>query len=148
MAATTYTSNSYQQTDILTASPMQLIIMLYDECLKSLDKAVAAFQVDDPSRIATIGSNLLHAQNIVTELAISLDMENGGEIAHNLHRLYDFALNHLSQANVQQNVQPIHEVITMLSELRDAWTQVAQHEVKSEVARPTATGKSTFRITG
>ena len=145
--ANMYQTNSYQQTDVLTASPMQLIIMLYDDCLKSLEKALQGFQVEGPESIEVIGRHLLHAQDVITELAISLDMEKGGEIAQNLHRLYDFALSHLSTANVKQEMKPIQDVISILSELKEAWTEVAKHEpVSSEPTHPVE--KGTFQITG
>lgn len=145
--ATMYQTNTYQQTDVMTASPMQLVLMLYEECLRALDKAEKAFLLNGPSRIEIIGKNLLHAQDVITELAISLDMDNGGEIAQNLHRLYDFSLSHLSMANVQQIVQPIRDVVTIMTELKEAWTEVAKQEpVGEEPSRPADRG--TFRITG
>ncbi len=120
--------NAYQQMDINTASPMQLVIMLYDEAIKSLDKAERAFSIEDPSRIEEIGNHLLHAQDCITELAISLDMEQGGEISHNLHRLYDFMINHLSEANVQKKEKNVQDVRNILKELREAWQEVANNE--------------------
>lgn len=145
--ATMYQTNTYQQTDVMTASPMQLVLMLYEECIRSLEKAEKAFRQDDPTRIETIGKNLLHAQDVITELAISLDMENGGEIAENLHRLYDFALSHLSTANVQQKLQPVRDVIVIMTELKEAWIEVAKQEpVREQPARPVDHGS--FHITG
>jgi len=133
----------------MTASPMQLIIMLYDECLRSLDKGIAAFAVESPDRFEQVGTHLLHAQDVITELAISLDMEKGGEIAHNLHRLYDFAMSHLSRANVQQNVKPVHTVVTIMTELKEAWLEVAKSEpVAEETAPPRAVERGTFQMTG
>ncbi|MDD2235978.1 MAG: flagellar export chaperone FliS [Kiritimatiellae bacterium] len=145
--ATMYQTNTYQQTDVMTASPMQLVLMLYEECIRSLEKAEKAFRQEDPARIEIIGKNLLHAQDVITELAISLDMENGGEIAENLHRLYDFTLSHLSTANVQQKLQPVRDVIVIMTELKEAWTEVAKQEpVRVETARPVEHGS--FHITG
>ena len=146
-AATMYQTNTYQQTDVLTASPMQLVLMLYDECLRTLEKAEKAFQINGPNRIEAVGKNLLHAQDVITELAISLDMERGGEIAQNLHRLYDFSINHISMANVQQKVQPVRDVISIMTELKEAWQEVAKQEpVGEEPTHPVERG--TFRITG
>ena len=145
--ATMYQTNSYQQTDVMTASPMQLVIMLYDECIRSLEKAEKAFEQNEPTRIEVIGRNLLHAQDVITELAISLDMENGGEIAENLHRLYDFTLSHLSMANVQQKVQPVRDVLVIMNELKEAWGEVAKQEpVRETATRPVEHGS--FHITG
>ena len=128
------TVRKYQELNITTASPMELILMLYDECLRSLDKAAKAFDQEGPERIETISNNLLHAQDIITELAVSLDMEKGGEIAQNLQRLYDFMVNHLSRANVNKEIRPIQEVRKMMNELRDAWAEVARKEPPREHA--------------
>jgi flagellar secretion chaperone FliS len=114
----------YRENKVKTASPMQLILLLYDECLRSLSKAQKAFDIDGPERFETIGNHLLHAQDIITELAVSLDMEQGGEVAKNLHNLYDFMVNHLSDANVKKQPQAIADVQKMMTELREAWQQV------------------------
>jgi len=121
-------ANSYKQNVILTASPMELIVMLYDEGISSLSKAEAAFQIEGPERIQEISNNLIHAQDIITELAVSLNMEKGGEIAEHLHRLYDFMLNHLAKANASKRAKPISEVRELLCELRESWKQVAAQE--------------------
>ncbi len=115
---------AYRETDVKTASPMQLIIMLYDECLRTLEKAERAFDLDEPERIEAVNTHLLHAQDVITELAVSLDLEKGGEIAANLHNLYDFMVNHLSEANVQKDLKRVKDVHKMMSELRESWQEV------------------------
>ncbi len=137
------TVRKYQELNVTTASPMQLILMLYDECIRALDRAETGFAIEDnPTlRNETIGNNILHAQDIITELAVSLDMEKGGEIAINLQRLYDFMVNHLTTANVNKEVKPLREVRTMMADLREAWREVAKHENLSE-ANSTPTPKT------
>ena len=119
---------TYREMNIATASPMQLILMLYDECLKSLDLAEKAFAISGPERIEQISNHMLHAQDVVTELAIALDFEKGGEIAHNLHRLYDFMIKHMSHANVKKDLKALQDVRRLILELREAWTEVARNE--------------------
>ena len=126
------TAENYRQTQIMTASPMELIIMLYDEAIRSLTTAEEAFKDERPDRIPEINNNLLKAQNIITELTVALDMEKGGAIATNLQRLYDFMSRHLSNANVSKTERPIKEVREMMGELRDAWKQVAEKEPRPE----------------
>ena len=133
------TARKYQELNVTTASPMELILMLYDECIRSLDKAEKAFETpSEPERIEVIGNNLLHAQDIITELAVSLDMEKGGEIARNLQRLYDFMVNHLSHANVNKQIKPIQDVRKIMSELREAWFEIS----KQEPSRPQETAQT------
>lgn len=131
--------NNYRQTHISSASPMELVLMLYDEAIRSLSKAEESFTVTTPERFETIHQNIMHAQNVITELAVSLDMGRGGEIAANLQRLYDFMHHHLCHANARKIVEPIREVRLMLEELRDAWKTVAKSEVQTN-GRSAATG--------
>ena len=128
------TARKYQEINITTASPMELVVFLYDECIRTLEKAEQAFEIAEPNRIEAISNSLLHAQDIITELAVSLDMERGGEIAHNLQRLYDFMVNHLSQANIRKEPQPIRDVRKMMTDLREAWAEVAKKEPPREEA--------------
>jgi flagellar protein FliS len=118
--------NQYQKTAVNTATAMELVLMVYDECIRSLDKAEEAFKLEGPERIEPIGNHLRHAQDAITELSVSLDMERGGEIAENLNRLYNFMTNHLSQANLKKELQPVRDVKEMLVDLRGAWSQVAE----------------------
>lgn len=143
-----YNARKYQETQIMTASPMQLILMMYDECIQSLEKALIAFEHEGPERIQNINNNILHAEDVITELAVSLDMDKGGEIAQNLHRLYDFMIFHLSQANVKHEVKPVQEVKKMMTELREAWGKVAEQEPQRDDAAPQMSGKSTISING
>jgi len=128
------TPTKYQQTQVMTASPMELIVMMYDECITTLEKAEKSFEhvSDGPDRIQALNNTLLHAEDIISELAISLDMERGGEIAKNLHRLYDFMIYYLSQANTKQILKPIVEVRKMMVELRQSWQKVAIQEPARE----------------
>jgi flagellar protein FliS len=130
-------TNHYQSMNVSTASPMDLVIMLYDECVKTLDRADAAFDLSGPASIEAISNHLLHAEDILTELTVSLDYEKGGDIATHLHRLYDFMIAHISEANVRKERNRIHEVRRMLLDLREAWVQVAKME--NEQSQPAAT---------
>ena len=122
------TVRKYQEINVNTASPMELIVMLYDECIRSLEKAEKAFAIEGPERIENINNALLHAQDIITELAVSLDMEKGGVIAQNLQKLYDFMVNHLSHANIIKIVKPVSDVKAMMLDLREAWKEIAAKE--------------------
>jgi len=121
-------TEDYRNTQVMTASPMELIIMLYDECIRALNKAEDAFEIEGPEYLQEVNNNLLHAQDIITELAVSLDMDKGGEIAFNLQRLYEFMVNHLGDANVKKDVAPVIEVRELMKELRETWQQVAKQE--------------------
>ncbi|NCD35005.1 MAG: flagellar export chaperone FliS [Spartobacteria bacterium] len=134
--------NSYQQNDVLTASPAQLIGMLYDEALRSLDRASEGFEINDPSSYEIVGNNLIHTQEVLTELVISLDFERGGEIALNLKRIYEFCNGHLSTANIEHRIEPIRDVRSILVELREAWREVIKKEMETAVDTSAAASPS------
>ena len=142
------TAKRYQETHVMTASPMQLILMLYDECIQSLDRAEKAMNIQEPNRIEQINNQLLHAEDIITELSVSLDMEKGGEIANNLHRLYDFMLYHLSQANLKKQLKPIVEVRKMMVDLREAWQKVAEQEPGQEEPAQSSNSRTAILMNG
>jgi flagellar protein FliS len=81
--------SAYKETKVKTASQGQLIIMLYDEAVKQLDRGLDLLNKNivgrkDPAKIEQIGKTLRKTQEIITELMVSLDFEQGGEIAKNL----------------------------------------------------------------
>jgi flagellar secretion chaperone FliS len=138
MVATGY-ARTYQTQSVLTASPGQLVLMLYDGALRFLSLARTAFEVrsDDPRRIETINRNLLKAQNIIAELQGVINHEAGREVAANLDRLYNYYNRRLLEANLKKDVAPVIEVERLLQELRDAWAEMLH---RNEAATLTTTG--------
>jgi flagellar protein FliS len=123
-------ARTYRTNAILTASPGQLVLMLYDGALKALALAREAFaQAEgEPRRIEVINDQLLKAQAILDELQAGLNLEAGGELAGTMHRLYDYHNRRLFEANLQKREEPVIEVEALVRELRDAWAQMlAQH---------------------
>ncbi len=123
---------NYVANQVLTASPAELIMMLYDEGLRSLKKTEAAFAMETPDRFETINNNLLHAQAVIQELLLSLDLEKGGDLARSLSRLYDFMLRHLRHANTEKSLQSVVEIREMLASLRESWQHVVETEQESK----------------
>lgn len=125
MVASGY-ARTYRATAVLTASPGQLVLMLYDGALKALAIARDAFahSAEDPSRIQVINEQLLKAQAIINELQAGLNMEVGGEFARTMHRLYDYHNRRLLEANLRKQVEPVIEVERLVRELREAWAQM------------------------
>lgn len=139
-------AENYRQTQVMTASPMELVLMLYDEGIRSLRNAEEAFKIETPDRIEKINNGILRAQDVIAELTLSLDMEKGGEIANNLERLYDFMINHLSGANVRKTVKPLKEVRELLSELKEAWQKVAEKEPAGQERSSAGSRTGTIQI--
>jgi flagellar protein FliS len=96
--------------------------MLYDGALRALERALPGFSHDDPAEANMIvHNNLQHAQEIVRELNYALNMEQGGECAATLRRLYDYFDRRIWESNIRKRREGIDEVIQHLTELRDAW---------------------------
>jgi flagellar protein FliS len=116
---------SYRQVATKTATPGQLVLMLFDGALRFLDKALIGFDLDDPldSNLA-INNNIIKAQEILRELNSSLNMEQGGEFAATMRRLYNYYDLQLSQSNLQKDPAGVQLVIRLLSVIRGAWAEM------------------------
>ena len=116
---------SYRQVATKTATPGQLVLMLFDGALRFLDKALVGFDLDDPldSNLA-INNNILKAQEILRELNMSLNMEKGGEFATTMRRLYNYYDLQLSQSNLRKDPSGVDLVIRLLSVIRGAWAEM------------------------
>lgn len=123
-------ARTYRANAILTASPGQLVLMLYDGALKAMALAREAFEMspEEPRRIQVINEHLLKAQAIISELQNGLNMEIGGEFSRTMHRLYDYHNRRLLEANLKKRVEPVIEVERLVRELRDAWAQMLSQQ--------------------
>ncbi len=115
--------NAYKETSIKTASRGKLVLMLYDGAIKQID--IAHDLLEKKSKhYDKINNSIIKAQDIVTELMVSLDFEKGGEIAKNLFSLYMFFNQQLVQANISKDAELLKKIRDMLAELRETWVEV------------------------
>lgn len=128
-------ARAYQNQSILTASPGQLVLLMYDGALRFMAQARAGFalEADNPRRIESINTALLRTQAILQEMRANLNMEAGGEVAENLDRLYDYHLRRLMQSNLRKDEEPLIEVEGLVRTLRDAWAEMLRNS-ESRVA--------------
>ena len=122
--------STYRETRVKTASQGQLILMLYDEAVKHLDRGLELINLNiggrkNPGNIEKISRAILKTQEIITELTVSLDFEQGGEIAKNLFSLYTWFNRELLESNIHQDAKRIGAVRQQLSDLRSAWAEIA-----------------------
>ena len=121
--------STYREIRVNTASQGQLIIMLYNEAVRQLDKALDLLKLNDtkkdPGRIEIIGKAIVKTQEIVCELMVSLDFEKGGDIAANLFSLYTWFNRELMEANISQDARRLTVVRNLLDDLRGAWQEIA-----------------------
>jgi flagellar protein FliS len=112
-----YTTRSTQ-----TASPGQLVVMLYDGFLRFTAQARDAMERRDPGEA---GLKLSRAQAILSELRGSLDMSQG-PVAQNLASIYAWVLERMTAARLEQRVEELDEARRPMTELRSAWAQIAR----------------------
>lgn len=119
-------SKQYKENSLYTMSPEELTLMLYNGLIKFLMKAEEALI---EKRIESANSNLIRAQDIVSEFIASLDMNY--EVSTGLMLMYDYMSRRLREANVKKNVEMVNEVMEYAKELRDAW-QAAMKIAKTD----------------
>ena len=110
------------ESGVMSASPHQLIVMLFDGAQSALVRArILMNQGDIPAKGAAISK----AIDIINNgLNAGLDLEKGGEMAENLSALYDYMSRRLLHANLHNDEQAITEVIALLDNIADAWRQI------------------------
>jgi len=114
-------TNAYQQyqyNSIMSASPERLLIMLFEGALKFV--RLARKDIEEKN-IAGANYNLTRAQEIIMELDQSLDMSY--DISEGLSKIYDFLYRQLIEANIRKDAAVLDTVETMLTELRDTWSE-------------------------
>jgi len=118
--------NPYQTAAVMTASPGQLVVMMYDGVLKfvSIARAGCALPESDPQRLKMLQDGVGRSLAIIDELRSTLDKERGGEYAENLERLYDYYSRRLLKAQISFDDEPLAEVEKLVGTLRDGWAQM------------------------
>jgi flagellar protein FliS len=119
--------NRYVGDSVATASPARLVTMLYDRLVRDLVAGEAAL---DHSDLEGANAALVHAQEIVWELAAGLDATkwSGGPA---LAALYQFMVTELLEANVRKDAAKVASVRELVEPLRDAWHQAAELAVSA-----------------
>jgi len=126
----------YQGNQIEGTGPLGLVILTYDALNKSLGRARLGIESKDFAEEATHTARALEA---LIELSTSLNMEQGGEVATNLARLYSYMSSRLTDAMCSGSTTAVDEVMALASTLRDGWKtlQIQQQKVRP-VTRPAA----------
>ncbi|GBF76276.1 flagellar export chaperone FliS [Paenibacillus sp. 598K] len=113
--------NKYLETTVQTASPAQLLIMLYDGAIRASRAAIAAIEA---GQIAETNTQLQKVQAIIDEFVITLDQSS--PLAPGLLQLYDYFKTRLTEANVTKTAAPAEEVVAYLVEMKETWIQAAK----------------------
>jgi len=123
MATVANAYERYKQQGIMTASPVDLIVMLYDECIKQLRLAGTAL---GRRNYADANNSFKRAQDILVELMSSLDLKF--DISKDLMSLYEYMIHEIVNINVRKDASGIQPIVEMLESLREAWAQIRRQQ--------------------
>jgi flagellar protein FliS len=112
---------AYHDNSVSTENKGRLIVLLYDGAIKFMKLAIKELEASD---YTAKGQYINRAIDILTELNAVLDMEQGGEIAANLRKLYTFMSERLTQANMKRDANMIRDVIGLMEELNEGWRAI------------------------
>ncbi|SMC34759.1 flagellar export chaperone FliS [Papillibacter cinnamivorans] len=114
----------YLRQEVMTASPAELVTMLFESAIKNVRLATIAYE--DKKDIGAVNSHLQKAQRIISELIGCLDMSLS--ISPQLLKIYEFILKELRIANARKDMDRLEPVIGMLYSMRDTWQEVARRQ--------------------
>ena len=136
MATSNPYQNQYRQNQVLTATPQQLVLMLYDRALRDLRLTLEAIEQKDVSEANKL---LQHVEDILGELLLSLDIDlpasAGGSIAVDLGRLYDYYILRCREANMAKDQGIVQELIKHIGDLRETWAEAMRKAKQEEAAQ-------------
>lgn len=113
-----YGLNKYRQTSVTTASRGQVLLMLYEGCIKFCKFAIEATK---KKNLAEKGKYILKVQDIINELSVTLNHDVGGNVSRELERLYNFMIEQLTEANIKNDPKPLETVLKLLETLHEGW---------------------------
>ncbi|MBV9135216.1 MAG: flagellar export chaperone FliS [Chloroflexi bacterium] len=123
---------AYRQTQIQSASPVELVVMLYRGAIRFTKVGIDGVNRRD---VPVAHNGFVRAQDIVSELATTLDFERGGEVAEQLSAIYAFVMTLLLEANVRKSVTPAEHAVRLLESLLSSWERLSRAQKSSS---PTA----------
>ncbi len=124
-----YGAKTYKQTAIKTATPEQILLMLYEGAIKACKLAKVAL---DQKNISEKCKQITKAHEIIMELNNTLDHSKGKELAAQLEGLYDFVIQQLLKANIDNDGQALDTVIKIMTTLYEGWVSAVESLKKKE----------------
>jgi|SRR5579863_2558756 flagellar secretion chaperone FliS len=112
---------SYREAAVRGATPVRLVVLLYEQAIEDLRRARVAF---DQGEIETRTARINHAIVVIGHLQSSLDLEQGGDVARNLERFYIMLRAALVETQFRQSTFQLDQQISLLMQVHEAWCQV------------------------
>ena len=125
-------AQNYTQFSLEGASPVGLVVALYDGALSSLHRAKRAMEANDIERRT---QHLNHALTIIAYLQGTLNLERGGEVAGTLMQFYSYARASILQVGLTNSREKLADLASHFSSLREAW-QVVETQVADNLNHP------------
>lgn len=122
MVMTPRGADAYRRTEVQSSSPLELVVLLYDGAIRFVLEARQAIAMKDVR--ARTGA-VTRALAIIAELQNTLNLQEGGEIARELDRLYAYMSGRLLDVTAKADDEAAKEVHKLLQTLRDGWSQIA-----------------------
>jgi len=113
-------AQSYRQLSVQSASPLELVVMLYDGVITALLCAVGALEAHDIEKKC---QHLNHALTIIIQLEGTLNFELGGDIARNLQGFYAYSRAKIATANMENSAEILQALVEHFTTLRNAWKE-------------------------
>lgn len=110
---------AYQNSKIMTASPAELTLMLYDGAIKFCNIAIAAIEKKD---IEKAHNNIIKVERIIIEFQSTLDHKY--PVAKDFDQVYTYLIRRLREANIKKDPEILDEVLKHLRTMRDTWKEV------------------------
>lgn len=110
---------AYNNSKILTATPAELTLMLYEGAIKFCNIASLAISKND---LEKANLNIIKAERIITELRTTLDFKYA--VANEFELVYDYIYRRLIEANIKKDTEVLEEALTYIREMRDTWKEV------------------------
>ncbi len=123
------------QHEVEQASPVRIVVMLYDKAMSLLRQAVLHI---DRNNVKAKGEALNRVVEIIGELQAILNRDEGGVVAQNLDTMYEFMIRSVTLANLNNDPQPLDGVLMVLEELRKGWQELEQMTQDGKVAAVTS----------
>ena len=130
----------YQDSAVRGATPLELVILLYDSAIEDMRRALTAMQKSD---IETRANNISHALIVLQQLQGTLDFEHGGSAARQFEQFYNLVRAKLLEAQIRGSGELLRGQIRYMSEVRDCWMHAKRMlEPRPDPATPQAAGAS------
>lgn len=123
------TANAYKRQQIMTASPAELTLLLYNGAIRFISESIRAIETHKIEKAHTAN---MRAQNIVREFMVTMDRKQ--EIANNWLQIDEYILYCLIQGNMKKDTVKLQEAKRLLTEFRDAWVQAMQQVNRDKAA--------------